>query len=95
MEEIYQNQEFSNTGIKDIEEKQRILKDRMLLIGKNLIELREENQKEFIEIKKDIEIIKQNMKRLVKFLEIASGEMTLFAKKEDIEILEKKMEMMK
>ena len=95
MEEIYQNQEFSNTGIKDIEEKQRILKDRMLLIGKNLIELREENQKEFIEIKKDIEIIKQNMKLLVKFLEIASGEMTLFAKKEDIEILEKKMEMMK
>jgi len=95
MEEVYQNSGFSQTGMKDVEERQRVLKDRLLLVGKNLIEFREENQRELIEIKKDIEILKQNMKRLVKFLEIASGEMTQFAKKDDLEILSKKMEMLK
>lgn len=95
MEEAYQNSNFSQTSMKDVEEKQRVLKDRLLLIGKNLIELREQNQNEFIEIKKDIEILKQNMKRLIKFLEIASTELTQFAKKDDLEILSKKMEMMK
>jgi len=95
MEEAYQNSGFSQTSIKDVEERQRILKDRLFLIGKNLIELREENQSEIIELKKDVEILKQNMKRLIKFLEIASTELTQFAKKEDLEILAKKMEISK
>ncbi len=95
MEEAYQNSGFSQTGMKDIEERQRILKDRLLLIGKNLIEFREENQQEIVELKKDVEILKQNMKRLIKFLEIASAELTQFAKKEDLEILAKKIEVLK
>ena len=32
-----------NFGFRDLEEKQRVLKDRILLIGKNLIEIKEEN----------------------------------------------------
>ncbi len=81
------------TKIRDLEEKQRILKDRLLLIGKNLIEIKEENKKQTLEIKKDIQIIKQNMERLVAFLETASAEFSKFAKKEDLEILSKQARM--
>ena len=82
-----------NVRIRDLEEKQRILKDRLLLIGKNLIEIREKNKEAILEIKKDLEIIKQNMERLVSFLETASSEFSKFARKEDLEILSKQARM--
>lgn len=93
----YQNQFFGgmNTKIRDLEEKQRMLKDRLLLIGQNLIETKEKNNQDILEIKKDIEIIKRNMERLVSFLETASAEFSKFARKEDLEILSKQARMFK
>jgi len=82
-----------NVRIRDLEERQRILKDRLLLIGQNLIEIREKNKEAILEIKKDLEIIKQNMERLVSFLETASSEFSKFARKEDLEILSKQARM--
>ncbi len=75
--------------IRSLEEKQRMLKDRLLLIGENLIEIREKQKQEIIEIKKELEIIKRNMERLTGFLETASSEFSNFARKEDVEILAK------
>jgi hypothetical protein len=82
-----------NVKLRDLEEKQRILKDRLLLIGKNLIEMKEQQTQETLEIKKDMEIIKQNMERLISFLETASTEFSKFARKEDLEILKKQAKM--
>ena len=82
-----------NTKIRDLEEKQRILKDRLVLIGQNFIETREKNNQNILEIKKEIEIIKQNMERMVSFLETASSEFSKFARKEDLEILSKQAKM--
>ncbi len=82
-----------NTKIKDLEEKQRILKERLLLIGQNLIEFREETNEKILEIKKNIEIIKQGMERSISFLEMASSEFSKFARKEDLEILSKQAKM--
>ena len=48
---------------------------------------------EILEIKKDVEIIKQNMERFSSFLETVSGEFSKFAKKEDLEILTKQAKM--
>ena len=79
--------------IRSLEEKQRIIKDRLLLIGQNLIETKEKNNKDILEIKKNIEIINQNMERLTSFLETASSEFSKFAKKEDLEILSKQAKM--
>ena len=83
----------ANVRVRDLEEKQRTLKDRLLLIGQNLIEIREKNKEAILEIKKDIEIIKQNMQRLISFLETASAEFQNFARKEDVEILAKQAKM--
>jgi len=83
----------TNSKLKDLEEKQRILKDRLLLIGQNLIETKEETNQKILEIKKDINIIKQNMERTISFLEMASSEFSKFARKEDLEILSKQAKM--
>lgn len=91
----YSQQFFTeiNSKIKDLEEKQRILKERLLLIGENLIEIKEEQSSRILETKKDIDAIKRNMERVVLFLETASKEFPKFAKKEDLEILKKQAKM--
>jgi hypothetical protein len=79
--------------LRDLEEKQRILKNQIFLIGKNLIEIREKNIREILEIKKETEIMKSNMERLASFLESASEEFQKFARKDDMDILAKEMRM--
>jgi hypothetical protein len=88
-------QDFGNLYIKlrDIEEKYRILKDRTILIGQNLIDIKENSDKKMLEIKKDVEILKSSMQRLVSFIETASEEFSKFARKEDLEILYKQAKM--
>jgi len=83
----------ANLQIRDVKEKQKILKDRLLLIGENLIETKEKTQQEIIEIKKNIEIMKQNIERIRSFLETLSGELSKFARREDLEILSKQARM--
>jgi hypothetical protein len=82
-----------NSKMRDIEEKQRVLRDRLLLIGQNLIEMKDNTNKKILEIKKDVEVMKQNIERMSSFLEAISGEFSRFAKKEDLEILAKQAKM--
>ena len=91
----YEDQYFGEVNLKlrDLEEKQRILKDRLLLIGENLVELREKTTKDNLEIKKNIAIMQEQLKKMLSFLETASSEMTKFAKKEDLDILYKQARM--
>lgn len=91
----YSGQGFfeANSKLKDLEEKQKILKERLLLIGQNLIEAKEKNIQNILEIKKEIEILKNSVERMVSFLETASAEFSKFAKKEDLEILSKQAKM--
>jgi len=82
-----------NAKMRDIEEKQRVLRDRLLLIGQNLVEIKDNTNKKILEIKKDVEIMKQNIERMSSFLETVSNEFSRFAKKEDLEILTKQAKM--
>ena len=82
-----------NARIKDLEEKQKALKDRIMLLGDNLMELKENSSAKILEIKKDLELIKQNMDRTVAFIETASKEFSKYAKKEDLDILAKQARM--
>jgi hypothetical protein len=79
--------------LRDLEERQRILRERLLLVGQNLIEIREKTSEDILEIRKDLELMKKNMERLIGFLETASGEFSKFARKEDLEILSKQARM--
>lgn len=79
--------------IRDLEEKQRILKDRAILIGQNLIELKEKTSDDIISIKKDIESLKKSVERIKSFMENISTEFSKFAKNDDLNILAKQMKM--
>ena len=81
------------TKLGEIEEKQRLLKDRILLIGENLISFKEEFMKLELELKEktknqavEIEAIKRLLTRIV-------NEMPNFARKSEVGILERQMKM--
>lgn len=82
-----------NSKIRDIEEKQNLLKDRLLLIGQNLIETKEEHGDKITELKKDVETIKDEIEKMKSFLETISDEMSKFARKSDVDILAKQAKM--
>ena len=91
----YSNYDYPDPLIKlrELEEKEKLLKDRVVLIGNNLIETKEESTKKILELKKDVEIIKDNLERIRKFLETIAEEFSKFASKEDVEILAKQARM--
>ena len=91
----YSMQGFDETALRlrDLEEKQRVLRDRLLLIGENLVDVKEETNEKMIEIKKDIQNLKQTLERVLSFLESFSSEISSFARKEDLQILAKQAKM--
>lgn len=86
---------FSNASIRirDLEEKQSILKDRLLLIGKNFLDTKEGTNNKLAMVKKDVDIMKQDIEKIKSFIESISNEITKFAKKSDLEILSKQAKM--
>lgn len=84
--------EFS-VRLKDLEEKQRIIKDRTLIIGNNLLEIKDNLRETIIEMKKEIEKLKKDSERTKSFLETISDEFSKFARKEDLNILIKQAKM--
>ena len=69
------------------------MRDRLLLIGKNLLEFKEKTSEDVLGIKKELEKLKQDMQRLTSFLETASTEFSKFARKEDLAVLIKQAKM--
>jgi len=65
----------------------------MLLIGQNLIEIKERTESEITELKRSVEELKQTLERVKSFLETASSEFSKFARKEELEILRKQAKM--
>ena len=91
----YSNQIFSelSSRMSDLEERQNLMRDRLLLIGQNLIETKDKMNTEITNMKKSLEIMKRNMEKMLSFLEDASEEFPKFARKEDLEILTKQAKM--
>ena|SRR3989344_3599310 len=82
-----------NFRLKDLEEKQNILRDRLLLIGQNLIETKDEHSSKILEMKKGLEFLKQDVEKIKSFLEVISSELSKCARKDDLEILKKQAKM--
>lgn len=94
-QEDYYGQFYNNANsrIRNTEEKQGILSERLLLIGKNLIEVKEHTTEKILESKKDIDKIKQDIDKIKIFLETISSEFSKFARKDDLEILSRQAKM--
>jgi len=81
-----------NARLKDLEEKQRLLKDRALLIGQNLIETKETTFQEVQELKKSILILKEESLKIKEFLQRISEQISEFARKEELMILQRQFD---
>ena len=94
-DEDYEGQYFLefNTRLNALEEKQRIIKDRVLILGNNLIETREDFRNEIIELKKQNEFLKTELQRVKSLIESFSDEFSKLARKEDLNILVKQAKM--
>lgn len=79
--------EFS-TRLNEVEEKQRLLRDRALLIGENLISIKEEFEKDIFDIKKQVNETNFELKELKKHVNRIINEIPNFARKSELEILE-------
>jgi hypothetical protein len=84
--------EFGIT-LNELEEKQRLLKERVLLIGNNLVGTKEEYDKGFLEVKKQLKNFEQEIKGIKQINERIINEIGNFARKSELEILKKQFKL--
>ena len=83
------------TRLNEIEEKQRLIKDRVLLIGENLISTKEELDKDTTEFRIQIKQMDFELKSSKKLIERMVNELENFARKSELEILDRQLKMFK
>ncbi len=81
------------TRLNEIEEKQRLIKDRILLIGENLISTKEDSLRQDSEIKKQLKQISFEINTLKQLMARIVNEMPNLARKSELEILGRQMKM--
>jgi hypothetical protein len=86
--------EFS-TRLNEIEEKQRLIKDRVLLVGENLISTKEELDEETTNFRTQIKQIDFELKSLKRLVERITTELAGFARKSELAILDRQIKMFK
>jgi hypothetical protein len=79
--------------IRDLEEKQRLLKDRLLIVGEGLIGEKEKSLMEIQEMKKTITVLKQENDRMKQILQNITEQLSNTARKTDLEILQRQFDL--
>ncbi len=76
------------TRINEVEEKQRLIRDRSLLIGENLVSTKEDMEKQETEIRNQINQINSEIKDLKQLVNRIINTLPNLARKSELEILE-------
>jgi hypothetical protein len=79
--------------LRDLEESHRLTKERVLLIGQNLIDMQEKNSLEITKLKTDIYELKTDMNRIKEIISSLTEEIEKSARKEEIAILSRQFKM--
>lgn len=82
-----------NVKLRDIEEKQNIIRDRILLIGENLITEKEENNKEIAELRGKMIDIEEELANSKLALDRILEDRNNFARKTEFDILKRQFQM--
>ncbi len=83
----------SSGRLKDIEEKQRLLRDRIILIGKNMVEERESMIQEIQEIKKLLSKTREENIKIQDFLKKVADQLSESARKEELLMLQRQIDL--
>ncbi len=84
---------YGGGSIRDLEEQNRNLKDRLILVAQNFIDFRNSVEDEILDMKQDIQVLKNSVEKIRDFIETLSGEFSKVAKKDDLDILVKQAKM--
>ena len=86
---------FSDLGIRlrDLEEKQRLVKDRVLIIGESLVNEKNKTLVEIQELKKAFIQIKDENARIISILKNVTEQLSTLAKRTDLEILQRQFDL--
>jgi hypothetical protein len=83
----------TSTRLRDIEEKQRLLKDRLLLFGESLVEEREKTFSDIQEMKADLIKLKDETQRAKDLLQRITEQVSNLARKEELMILQRQFDL--
>jgi hypothetical protein len=84
--------EFS-TRINDMEERQRLLKERVLMLSRTLLKQGDKIGKEFSLIKEDLKLLTDNMDKMKDAINHIVSESSEFARREELKVVEKYMKL--
>jgi len=82
-----------NTKLRDIEERQRLIKDRVLLIGENLVDFKEDTVKEVAELRVRTDKLEKELERIKELISSIIEESKNYARKSELEILYRQFKM--
>lgn len=82
-----------NGKLRDLEEKQNLTRDRVLLIGKNLIDSREKTKDEITELKVEIDQLKSQFSKISDLLQNIADDLEEIPRKGQIEAIEKQLDL--
>ena len=82
-----------NTRINDIEERNRLLRDKVQLVGDSYIKERDKNFRDLQELKKSVEILRMENARMKELLARIGELVDKAARKEDLAILQRQFDL--
>lgn len=91
-EQVYYESDVS-TRVRDLEEKMRLLKDRVILIGQNLLESRGSLEGSVQEMKTALENLWRDVEKVKERLSLILEELEAFSRKEEVALLKKQFKM--
>ena len=78
-----------NTRLRDTDERSKLIRERVLLLGKNLISTRQDLEDELKEIKKDNLEIKKDIEKIKRISNSLLAEFNKFVKREELILVER------
>lgn len=79
--------------LKDVEEKQRLLRDKILLIGRNVVEDRESIMQEIEEMKKLLAKTREENIKIQDFLKKVADQLSESVRKEELMMLQRQLDL--
>ncbi len=98
MEEAYPGQQEPldvSIRLRDLEEKNRLIRDRVLLLGQSVVEERDKSFKELQEMKSAVIKLKEEVNRLKELMQRMAEQISQTARKEELMVLQRQLDLLR
>jgi len=97
MEEVQQEQPSLDISIRlrDLEEKNRLQRDRILLLGQSIIDERDKNFRDIQEMKSSLIKLKEDVNRLKELMQRMAEQISQTSRKDELMILQRQLDLLR